>query len=165
MAVAGLYDLTALRLVRFSTAITRNQQDAEDAVSAALLRVVSDSALLANAIAPWSYLLRMVRNESLVILRRRKRWSIAKSLVDLWTWTRVDELEREESIRAVWSALRTLPTEQSEVVVLKVWEGLTFQQIADVLEIPAPTAASRYRYALGKLSHLLEPVVMEVHDE
>ena len=53
-------------------------------------------------------------------------------------------------------ALRQLPTEQSEVVVLKVWEELTFAQIADVLGIPPATAASRYRYALVKLSYLLE---------
>ena len=33
---------------------------------------------------------------------------------------------------------------------MKVWGGLTFPQIAAALGIPADTAASRYRYALGK---------------
>jgi RNA polymerase sigma-70 factor, ECF subfamily len=155
-ALGGLYDLTAVRLVRFSTTITRNQQDAEDAVSSVLLRIVATPGLLMEAQSPWSYLLRMVHNESLVILRKRKRWSLARGLIDLWTRVRVDELEREETIRAVWVALRALPVEQSEVVVLKVWEELTFQQIGEVLEIPPATAASRYRYALAKLSDVLD---------
>lgn len=161
-AVGGLYDLTAARLVRFSTTITRNQQDAEDAVAAVLLKVVESPSILVHATSPWSYLLRMVRNESLVILRKRKRWAIVQSLMDLWTVIPVDELDREELLQAVWRELRALPTEQSEVVVLKIWEEMTFQQIAEVLEIPPPTAASRYRYAMTKLASKLSVEPLEV---
>jgi RNA polymerase sigma-70 factor (ECF subfamily) len=42
------------------------------------------------------------------------------------------------------------------VVVLKIWEAMTFAQIADVLEISADTAASRYRYAMQKLALKLD---------
>ena len=35
--------------------------------------------------------------------------------------------------------------------MLKIWSGLTFQEIAGTLGIPANTAASRYRYALERL--------------
>jgi RNA polymerase sigma-70 factor (ECF subfamily) len=41
------------------------------------------------------------------------------------------------------------------VLVMKVWGGLTFPQIADALGIPADTAASRFRYALSKLRERL----------
>ncbi|MBU6173722.1 MAG: sigma-70 family RNA polymerase sigma factor, partial [Planctomycetes bacterium] len=104
----------------------------------------------------------MVRNESLVILRKRKRWSIVQGLMDLWTMIPVDEVDREELLQAVWRALRALPTEQSEVVVLKIWEEMTFQQIAEVLDIPPPTAASRYRYAMTKLANKLSLEAWEV---
>jgi RNA polymerase sigma-70 factor (ECF subfamily) len=161
-ALGGLYDLTATRLVRFATTITRNQQDAEDAVSTSLLKVVESPSILLQAASPWSYLLRMVHNESLVILRKRKRWSIVQGLMDLWTVVPVDEVDREESLQAVWRELRALPTEQSEVVVLKIWEEMTFQQIAEVLEIPAATAASRYRYAMTKLASKLSTEEVEV---
>lgn len=154
-ALSGLYDLTATRLVRLATAITRNQHDAEDAVGAALVRVADDVQLLLRANHPWAYLLRMVRNESLLILRRRKRWSFIDNISDLLTRRQADQLEQDDTHRAVWLALRNLPTEQSEVVVLKIWEELTFAEIADVLAIPPATAASRYRYALEKLAVIL----------
>ena len=48
------------------------------------------------------------------------------------------------------------PTEQREVIVLKVDAGLTFAELAAVLGISANTAASRYRYALEKLRTALE---------
>jgi RNA polymerase sigma-70 factor (ECF subfamily) len=82
--------------------------------------------------------------------------------MDLWTVIPVDELDREELLQAVWRELRALPTEQSEVVVLKIWEEMTFQQIAEVLEIPPPTAASRYRYAMTKLASKLSVEALEV---
>ena len=160
--LSGLFDLTATRLVRFSVTITRNQHDAEDAVQAALVRVVSNIRLIRAADAPWSYLLRMVRNESLVILRKKKRWPLVSSLADLLTRRTVDQVELEEVHRAVWCALRALPTEQSEVVVLKIWEEMTFAEIAEVLELPAATAASRYRYAISKLHGHLRSLENEV---
>ena len=74
-------------------------------------------------------------------------------------------MEQEESYRAVWLAIRSLPVEQSEVVVLKIWEELTFSQIAGVLGLPAATAASRYRYAMQKLAGELRSQAAEVSHE
>ena len=42
------------------------------------------------------------------------------------------------------------------MVVLKIWDGLTFQQIADNTGVPLPTVCSRYRYALKKMREELE---------
>jgi RNA polymerase sigma-70 factor (ECF subfamily) len=59
---------------------------------------------------------------------------------------------------AVESALRRLPEEQREVIVLRVWGQLSFQEIADALEAPPNTVASRYRYGLAKLRDILKPL-------
>ena len=109
----------------------------------------------AVASCPWAYLLQMVRNEALQIARRKHRWTTAVSLIDLVTSRKVDELEMEETHRAVWAALRTLPPQQAEVVVLKIWEDMTFAQIGHVLETSPNTIASRYQYAMAKLSQTL----------
>lgn len=157
-AMHGLFDVTAQRLVRLAVTITRNQHDAEDAVQAALLRVANEPSLLAGANYPWAYLLRMVRNEALLVLRRKKRACPLANLSDLTTYCSVDQAEQEEQFRVIWKALRKLPAAQSEVVVLKIWEELTFAEIGSVLQISPSTAASRYRYALEKLARKLKPM-------
>lgn len=160
--LGGLFDLTGNRLVRYATSLTRNQHDAEDAVQAALTRVALRPDLLGQAANPWAYLLRSVRNEAFVIARRSRRNHGAPNLLDLRTRRRVDELEREESQRAIWLALRQIPVEQAEVVVLKLWELWTFEAIGDYLGISPHTAASRYQYALKKLAGLLGDFAREV---
>ena len=67
----------------------------------------------------------------------------------------ISRLEYDERRRAIEAALRSLPEVQATVLVMKIWGGLTFPQIASVLNIPANTAASRYRYALDKLREQL----------
>ena len=59
-------------------------------------------------------------------------------------------------------ALGELPEEQRAVLHLKLWEGLTFEKIADALEIPPNTAASRYRYGIDKLRDRLRPIYEEI---
>jgi RNA polymerase sigma-70 factor, ECF subfamily len=66
-------------------------------------------------------------------------------------------LESREREQAMQQALTRLPAEQREVVVLKIWGELTFDQIARSLEISPNTAASRYRYALEALRRDLSP--------
>jgi RNA polymerase sigma-70 factor (ECF subfamily) len=63
--------------------------------------------------------------------------------------------EQAERRAAIDAALRSLPENQREVLVMKIWGGLSFPQIAAALRIPANTAASRYRYALARLRELL----------
>jgi RNA polymerase sigma-70 factor (ECF subfamily) len=60
-------------------------------------------------------------------------------------------VEQREEAALVEIALRELPPEQREVVVLRVWGGLTFAQIATALDQSINTVASRYRYALEAL--------------
>ena len=68
-------------------------------------------------------------------------------------------LEQQAEVQA---ALRRLPAEQAEVVVLKIWEELTFQEIAAVTGESPNTVASRYRYALTKLECSLKRLASEV---
>jgi RNA polymerase sigma-70 factor (ECF subfamily) len=55
------------------------------------------------------------------------------------------------SQRELAAAIDRLPVEQREVLVMKIWNELTFAEIAAALAISQNTAASRYRYALGAL--------------
>lgn len=64
-------------------------------------------------------------------------------------------LEHDERREALEEAIRLLPEPQREVLVLKIWGELTFQQIGAELSVSANTAASRYRYALEALREQL----------
>ena len=102
----------------------------------------------------------MTRNEALGLQRRRPPLSKAGSLTeqgggDLRVHRRVDEVQQQEIHRTVWLALREIPVEQAEVVVLRIWEGMTFQQISQFLELSPNTVASRYQYGLQKLEQKL----------
>jgi len=66
-----------------------------------------------------------------------------------------DTAEQDERREAIERALTALPVSQKEVVVMKIWGELTFQDIGEALAIPANTAASRYRYALATLKESL----------
>jgi RNA polymerase sigma-70 factor (ECF subfamily) len=59
-------------------------------------------------------------------------------------------------------ALAELPEDQRAVVHLKLWEEMTFEQIAMTLDIPPNTAASRYRYGIDKLRDRLRPIYEEM---
>lgn len=161
-ALAELFDLTAPRAVRYARALTRNAEDAEDALQAAMVRVALNPRVLAEAWHPWAYLLRIVRNESLKIVQRRRATQAFAVVTEAWSEDALDESDSRQFVR---EALKKLPPSQSEVVVLKIWEGMTFAEIAEVLGEPANTAASRYRYALQKLTLYLQPLADEVFHE
>ena len=60
-------------------------------------------------------------------------------------------LEQDERKQALLRAVERLPAQQKEVVTLKIWGELTFDEIARTLDESLNTVASRYRYALQKL--------------
>jgi RNA polymerase sigma-70 factor (ECF subfamily) len=108
------------------------------------------------------YLLRMVHHAAIDCLRRNKvRRDHAELAVPALFESHPDP-DREAFRQALEFALQKLPAEQREVVVLKLWQELTFEEISQICEIPVNTAASRYRYGLDKLRHLLRPLYEEL---
>jgi len=148
-----------MRLVRLATGVTGSQADAEDAVQGAFSRIARKPQLLVRADAPWPYLIRAVRNESLRIIQKRRTSSLGEMDTQCGQDTAEFLAQREETADHVQRILRTLPKPQYEVVILKHWEDLTFAEIADVLGKSQNTVASRYRYAMEKLQRSLEPIV------
>jgi RNA polymerase sigma-70 factor (ECF subfamily) len=70
--------------------------------------------------------------------------------------------EKKQRKEAVRKAVSALPPELREVVVLKEFEDLTFQEIADALQIPLSTVKSRLYTALKQLRLRLGKFSMEV---
>jgi RNA polymerase sigma-70 factor, ECF subfamily len=151
--LAALYDAHADQLYRYALMITANAVMAEDAIQQVFVKLAAMGTRVEELRDPAGYLRVAVRNECYRLLKRSALLAIEEQLL-------VDreasvEAVAEDRRRAVEAALRALPAEQREVVHMKVYEQMTFQQIADVLGIRLNTAASRYRYGLEKLRELL----------
>jgi RNA polymerase sigma-70 factor (ECF subfamily) len=70
--------------------------------------------------------------------------------------------EQSERHRAVRQAVASLPAELRQVIVMKEFEELTFQEISDALDVPLSTVKSRVYTALKQLRMKLEKTPLEV---
>ena len=140
-------------LVLFARQWTRSAADAEDIVQEAFVRFWRTQRDVANR----GLLYATVRSIALDFIRRDSRRAGRESTVAAESDQTIQpEFETEDdSQRALVAALDLLPSEQREVLVMKIWNDLTFAEIASALEISQNTAASRYRYALAALKQKL----------
>jgi RNA polymerase sigma-70 factor (ECF subfamily) len=100
-----------------------------------------------------------VRSLALDFIRRDARRSRREATALAGSGPAVEpqfELE-DDTQSALASAVESLPRDQREVLILKIWSDLTFSEIASALGISQNTAASRYRYALINLKKTLQP--------
>jgi len=146
-----LYRQHGPALLLFALAITGERSRAQDAVHHVFLTLL-ENGKLRRAGDKKAYLFGCVRN---AILNERKRQARNRPLDESAWFTPPDQdYAGEQNLRR---ALAALPDDQRQVVVLHVWAELTFSQIGDLLEVSSNTAASRYRYALGKLRDSMLP--------
>jgi RNA polymerase sigma-70 factor (ECF subfamily) len=141
-------------LVLLARQFVPSRADAEDIVQDAFIRFWRSRATVRR---PAAYLYASVKGCALDWQRSRRRHlrreeQVARLPAEPLFATSLEQDERRSAIEA---ALRELPAEQAEVLVMKIWGELSFPQIAEALEIPPNTAASRYRYALAKLREVL----------
>ena len=147
-------------LFLYARQLCRNDADAADVVQEAFLRVwrkhanngVTEPDLPALCYVAVRY---AVLDRQRQAARRRRREATAGE-----TWYGQPPLfepglEQAEEQVALEAAVRKLPVEQREVLTLKIWGELTFQQIATVTDESPNTVASRYRLALVALRQRL----------
>ena len=129
---------------------TRCDADADDVIQEAFVRFWKHQRHLPGN--PNALVITSIRRAALDLLRRSDRRSARERFVadetDTVAWF---EPEADPRRQALAASLALLPAEQREVVALKVWGDLTFEQIGEQLAISPNTAASRWRYAMDAL--------------
>ncbi len=70
--------------------------------------------------------------------------------------------EQNERLKAVRQAVSSLPPELKQVIVMKEFEEMTFQQISETLDLPLSTVKSRVYTALKQLRMKLERLPLEI---
>ena len=150
--IRGLYDRHGPALAAYAYSIVGRFSDAEDVVQQVFLKLLRGTRAAPDE--PPAYLYRAVRNASLNARRSGARETSREDLGES-LFSRGDG-DRESAL-ALEKALGELPEEQREVVIMRIWSGMTLEEVAATVCVPLSTAASRYRYALEKLRGHLGP--------
>jgi len=151
--------LHAPRLLLFARQQARCEADAQDLVQEAV--VESWRQQRDGATPPLALVYATIRRRAIDLARREGRRATREAMSQLAPPARwfEPELEDRERGRLIENAMSTLPEIYREVITLKVWGELTFAEIAVALEIPANTAASRYRYGLAELRKVTKGIL------
>jgi RNA polymerase sigma-70 factor (ECF subfamily) len=147
--IRRLYEEHGNGLIAYASSILNSFASGEDVVHQLFVRLLRSGMELREPVAP--YLYRSVRNACRNYVRDRSR---EVDLHDDWFNSATGS---HESVVLLQSALREIPEEQRETVVMRIWGQLTFDEIGSALQISSKTAVSRYRYGLAKLREQFNP--------
>lgn len=144
------------RMRRFAQSLTRSPSDSEDLVQSAVERALKNwrQGALADRLDSW--LFKILQNLWIDEIRRRQRSPTApapdENLVGedgrLTTSSRMD-------LDAASAAMMSLPADQQTVLALIVIDGMSYQQAADVMDVPIGTIMSRLARARRTLTDKL----------
>ena len=149
-----LYDQYAHALFRYAVSLLNSAEDAEDAVQEVFVKIAREHRRLSRIRNMKAYLFIATRNSAYGILRRRLRGERLQEELCSDYLTR-PAAEEELQSDAISKGFITLPIEQREVLVLHIYDGLTFKEIAKTIGSSTSTVTSRYRYGIEKLRKVL----------
>lgn len=162
----ALYDAHAGALYGFLFQFTRNEADARDVLQDVFIKLATTPLLLDEVRDVRGFLIRMAHRQAIDLGRRRqtrdRKHDRAAGEAEAGLFAPSTEADEAAFRGSLEAALAEIPPEQRTVVHLKLWEGMTFDQISEILQIPLNTAASRYRYGLDKLRERLRPLYDEI---
>ena len=150
-ACRALYERKAAELILYGRALGLTHGEAEDVLQETFVALLQ---LRTWPEQPDRYCVRAYRNRALNC--RRSLWNRVRHELESRHWFERSSAELPWE-RAAMRCLASLPIEQREVIVLKIWHQHTFDEIGELLTLSPNTAAGRYRYGLQKLRTCLKP--------
>lgn len=157
-----LYDSQAGGLFHYLRGFTPSDADARDLLQDLFVKI-------ARQVVPTSlqiekaWLFRLAHNLALDHLRRMQHRRVVDEVVGKTIFAKTNDPDAAAIASRMQEAMTELSAEQRSAFQLKLWERLTFEEIAEAQDIPLNTAASRYRYALEKMRHHLRPLYDELN--
>jgi RNA polymerase sigma-70 factor (ECF subfamily) len=136
---------------------------AEDAAQMAFIKAWRHLPEFQSGRSFQSWLFKIAINAAIDHLRREKPRVDIDAIMDLSLNEHIeDRIENGERWVVIRQAVAELPDSSRSVLILKEFEGLRYQEIADVLDIPLGTVMSRLNYArkilAAKLTAYMEDV-------
>ena len=123
---------------------------AEDLIQETFRRALRNPGPVRAAPSPRAYLFGIARHAGIDALRRRRP---SEELADLPAAQPPAEDPRLDRMR---TAIAALPALQRELLELKLRHDLTYEEVAEVLQVPVGTVRSRLHYAIARLQQVLK---------
>jgi len=175
-----LYKDYAGKLLNLAYRMTKNEEDARDLTQGIFLKVFQNLHTFRGKSHVYTWVYRIALNHILLFMKRRQRerWF---SLLD----TNVSEILREESIEPgfqlspatisadrkmqldekadiVWNAVLSLPIKYRVPILLYHYEGMSYKDIAEVMEVSVSAVEARIHRAKKKLIKKLKPWIGKI---
>lgn len=148
VGLAELYELMGRAIFTTAYVITGHREDAEDILQDTLVEIYQDARFYRPRTNPRAWVLTVTRHTALDAVRKRTRHATAPLDTAEALPTPPDA---HEELSALWDLLAVLSLEERELVVLRLYHGLSHGEIAETLRISTAAAQKRYRRAIDKL--------------
>jgi len=147
-----LYHEHGPTLLVYASLFVADRAIAEDLLHQVFAKLLEGATSIPDV--PAAYLYRAVRNAAL----NARRNGFRETVLDAANSCFVHRGGDTEAALALQVALAELPDDQREAVVMRIWSGMTLEEVAAATGVSLNTVASRYRYALQKLREKLKPL-------
>ncbi len=167
-AYRGLVEKYQGRVYSMVYGMIRNREDARDIAQDAFIKAFRNLSSFRLESSFYTWLYRIAMNLAIDHTRKRKRREASgfdESIASRDETGSVAEihhgdsprrqLERKQLFAQIMEAMDKLPGDQKQVILLRELEGLSYKEIAEVMDVPEGTVMSRLFYARKKLQKLL----------
>ena len=145
---AGLVREYTPNLYRLALGILHNREDAEDAVSEAILKAYEKIHTLKNPNSFRAWIMQIAANEAKRIYVKNKRSALMENVEDYMP-------EFRDEYHELWDVVMRLDVSYREVTILYFYEQLTIKEISKILHIPEGTVKSRLHRGKQQLKRYL----------
>ena len=149
------------RIFNYLYRLVKDREDAMDLSQDVFLKAHQNLARLEDAARFGPWLFRIAHNEAYSLLRKNRPETDLEAHIEGESWGASSSGRRMLPIEvslAVERALERLSEDQREAVVLKIYQGFKFEEMADILGCPVSTVKSRLYTALENLKTTLAPI-------
>lgn len=154
----AVVDQHAASVYRVALTIVGDAALADDVVQETLLKAWRKAPLDDAGQIPRAWLMKVARNTAISLLRtRREHLFSPEAMPDSGGGVEIPRtVEGRAQVEELWSALRHLDADARALLVLKEVDGLSYDEIAETLELPLPTVKTRLFRARNQLKDALK---------
>jgi RNA polymerase sigma-70 factor (ECF subfamily) len=144
------------KLRRFARKLTRNQDDAEDLLQTTVLKAMENREKFEEGSNMFGWLSKIMFNTFATAYRRRVKFETQYDCQDLILSRSVDaSQDKEIELKQTGEALERLSEDHRDIIVMVCMQGMAYQDVSEMLNIPVGTVRSRLSRAREHLKSML----------